>query len=122
MVNERIREPDLIMPVLKLIAEHGDEYGGLDVTKIDRLLRQQLSLSEEDKEILKGRKDDRFSQVVRNLVSHRTLERHGVAEYRKTGMYRRGAYYLTLKGARMVGTVPKPRQTNLFDERNDDGR
>lgn len=118
MVNKRIREPDLIEPVLKLISEHGDEYGGLDVTKIDELLRQQLILSDEDKQILKGRKDDRFSQVVRNLVSHRTLERHGVAEYRKTGMYRRGAYYLTPKGASMVGAKSMPRQLGLFDERN----
>lgn len=118
MINGRIREPDLIEPVLKLIAEHGDEYGGLDVTKIDALLRRQLSLSDEDLQTLKGRKDDRFSQVVRNLVSHRTLERHGVAEYRRTGMYRRGAYYLTAKGAALVASPFKPKPAGLFDERS----
>ncbi|WP_349360206.1 hypothetical protein [Stappia sp.] len=109
MVNGRIRESDLIEPVLKIIAKYGDNNEGLDITKIDELLRKILPISDEDKKILKGRKDDRFSQIVRNLVSHRTLERHGLAHYQKTSTYRRGAYYLTRKGASMVSEKNKTR-------------
>lgn len=115
MVNKRIRERELIEPVLTLISKFGDEYGGLDVTQIDRLLREKLPLSAEDREILKGRKDDRFSQVVRNLVSHRTLEKQGLANYRDNGTYRRGAYYLTEKGAAVVGGGFRKPQAELFD-------
>ena len=111
----RIREPDLVEPVLRLIANFGDEYGGLDVTRLDKLLREKLTLSTKDKEILNGRKDDRFSQVVRNLVSHRTLEKNGLAVYFNNGTYRRGAYYLTRKGAAQVGGTFKYQQIDLFE-------
>ncbi|HAT86950.1 MAG TPA: hypothetical protein DCS30_14000 [Rhizobiales bacterium] len=116
MNSGRIRERDLVDPVLKLIHEHGDEHGGLDVTRLDQLLRQRLTLSDADKMMLKGRKDDRFSQVVRNLVSHRTLEKDGLAEYLNTGTYKRGAYYLTPKGAARIGrTLRDSQQPDLFD-------
>ncbi len=114
MVGKRIKERDLIEPVLQLIADHRDKFGGLDITSIDKLLRHKLSLSEEDKTILKGRKDDRFSQVVRNLVSHRTLEKTGMAEYKNDGTYKRGAYYLTYKGEAKLHKLPIPQQPDLF--------
>lgn len=116
MVNQRIKEKDLIKPVLRLIATHSDDYGGLDVTRIDMLLRKAMKLSEEDKQILQGRKDDRFSQVVRNLVSHRTLEKDGCAEYRRVRLYKRGAYFLTGKGAALLGCALPKRQKELFGE------
>ena len=97
-----IREKALVEPALRLISAFGDDEGGLDVTRLDELLRKRLTLSDEDREIMKGRKDDRFSQTVRNLVSHRTLERRGFAVYRDTGTYRRGAYYLTAEGLALV--------------------
>lgn len=115
MTVNRTREGDLIDPVLRLILKHRDESGGLDITKIDRLLREQIALTEIDKTILKGRKDDKFSQVVRNLVSHRTLERDGLAEYRNDGTFKRGAYYLTIKGAVRIGGTTTIRQPDLFD-------
>ena len=115
MIISRIRERDLVEPVLKLISDYGDEYGGLDMTRLDKLLRERLTLSDEDREILKARKDDRFSQVVRNLVSHRTLERKGLAVYRNTGTYKRGAYYLTPKGAALVGGTYKFQLQDLFE-------
>lgn len=115
MDSERIKEKDLIGPVLQLIADHRDKYGGLDITSIDKLLRQKLSLSTEDKIILKGRNDDRFSQVVRNLVSHRTLEKTGMAEYKNDGTYKRGAYYLTPKGEASLNKLPSFKQADLFD-------
>lgn len=114
MVNEkRIRERDLIFPVLHLIAELGDPDTGLAITEIDEQLRQRLELSVGDREILKGRKDDRFSQVVRNLVSHRTLERQGLATYQRGGTFGKGTYVLTLKGRTLVGE-PRRIQFDLF--------
>lgn len=115
MDSRRVREKDLIEPVLQLIADHRDKYGGLDISSIDRLLRQKLSLSTEDKVILKRRKDDRFSQVVRNLVSHRTLEKSGLAEYKNDGTYKRGAYYLTPKGEAKMNKIPIFKQADLFE-------
>lgn len=109
----RVRERDLVVPVLSLIAELGDAELGLSVTEIDRHLRRRLELSEADRRILKGRKDDRFSQVVRNLVSHRTLEREGLAEYRRGGEFGRGVYILTPKGRLIVGEG-KRSQLDLF--------
>lgn len=114
MVNEpRIRERDLVLPVLQLIAEYGDPDAGLAITEITRELRKILSLSDADRVILKGRKDDRFSQVVRNLVSHRTLEKEGLAEYRRGGMFGRGAYLLTPKG-RLIAGHSERSQLDLF--------
>ncbi|WP_136657100.1 hypothetical protein [Nitratireductor sp. XY-223] len=115
MVNQRIRERDLIEPVLRLIVLHGDDEGGLNVTKLDELLREQLTLSVGDREILTGRKDDRFSQVVRNLVSHRTLEKRGLAEYRTKEGSKRGSYYLTPRGAALLEEEENVIQPDLFD-------
>jgi len=49
-------------------------------------LREMMKPVGEDREILDGRSDDKFSQIVRNLKSHKTFERLGYAEY-KDGMY-----------------------------------
>lgn len=47
-----------------------EEYGKLTVTDLNALLRQVLILDAADLTPLKGRKDDKFSQITRNLVSH----------------------------------------------------
>lgn len=99
MVNDvRIREKDLVIPALQLIAEFGDQEFGLEISVLVKKLREPLVPSPEDLEILKGRKDDRLSQVIRNLVSHRTLEKKGLAKYRKGSAYTRGSYVLTKLG------------------------
>ena len=45
-------------------------------------MREILPLTDSDKEILEGRNDDRFSQIVRNLVRYQgdennLVDRHG---------------------------------------------
>lgn len=110
----RIREKDLIEPVLKLISDYASEKEGLEISRIDELLRKRLTLSDLDKETLKGRRDDRFSQVVRNLVSHRTLERKGFAEYHKKYGGVKGGYVLTPKGAAFVESGESS-QLDLFN-------
>lgn len=68
-----ITEKELIIPALRLIAE---QTKGLSTTELIQLLRQELKPSDKDIEILKGRNDDVFSQKVRNLISHKSIEKY----------------------------------------------
>ena len=54
-------------PYIKGLVE---EYGRLTVTELNKLLREILTLDSDDLSILSGRKDDKFSQIVRNVVAH----------------------------------------------------
>lgn len=54
-------------PYIKALVE---EYGKLTVSELNRLLRDILTLDSDDLMILSGRKDDKFSQIVRNVVAH----------------------------------------------------
>lgn len=54
-------------PYIKGLVE---EYGELTTTDLNRYLRDILDLDETDLELLDGRSDDKFSQIIRNLVSH----------------------------------------------------
>lgn len=78
---ERIRERDLILPALYCINEADQKT--LSTSALIQQLRDLLKPIGEDLEILENRGDDRFSQKVRNLRSHRTLERLGYCTYQK---------------------------------------
>ena len=54
-------------PYIKSLVE---ENGELTVTELNHLLRQVLELDADDRTILAGRTDDKFSQIVRNVVAH----------------------------------------------------
>lgn len=54
-------------PYIKGLVE---EYGKLTVTELNKLLREILTLDTDDLTILSGRNDDKFSQIVRNVVAH----------------------------------------------------
>lgn len=54
-------------PYIKALVE---EHGKLTVTELNRYLRDLLTLDSDDLTILAGRKDDKFSQIVRNVVAH----------------------------------------------------
>ena len=60
--------------------------------------------TEEDLMPLKNRTDDRLSQVLRNLISHRTLERKGLATYYRDPITNEGFYRLTEKGRAALST------------------
>ncbi len=83
--TERIAEADLVLHVLALLDEPEYRATGLSVGVLDRLLRDILHPTGEDLAWLEGRYDDRFSQKVRNLHCHRTLEKPGFAEFTTTG-------------------------------------
>ena len=102
MVNERTLEADLIDPSIALIARFGDEENGLEISVLAKKLREIIRPTAADLMQLKGRKDDRLSQVIRNLVSHRTLEKRGLATYRKGMAMTKGSYVLTDLGKASV--------------------
>lgn len=57
----------ILHPYIKGLVE---ENGQLTVTNLNTLLRDILTLDEDDLAPLQGRGDDKFSQIVRNVVSH----------------------------------------------------
>ncbi len=81
--TRRIRQSELVIPTLILLATQSD---GLATTcEIIFHLEDWFKPSGEDAETLRGRKDSRFSQIVRNMISHRkdagSFIRNGYADY-----------------------------------------
>jgi predicted HNH restriction endonuclease len=96
-IARRLSEPDLILPALLVLDE---AHGPLSTTQLNERLRRLLKPSGEDLEILAGRQDDKFSQKVRNLRSHQTLEAPGYATYESRG--RQGYWRITEVGQRVL--------------------
>jgi len=69
----RISERDLVLPALYLIAKNP----GISTSELIADLAELLRPTGEDAEILEGRTDTKFSQIVRNLVSHHNLDQEG---------------------------------------------
>lgn len=65
----RIGESDISKEVLDIIDNEPGRK--ITTTKLISELRKRIRLSPEDEKILEGRQDDRFSQIVRNIKSHR---------------------------------------------------
>lgn len=67
--TSRIREGDLVIPALRQAASRPNGF----VTTSDLIaeLTELFQPTGEDAEILAGRTDSRFTQKVRNLVSHK---------------------------------------------------
>lgn len=80
-MSNRICEADLVLPSLLIMVERG---GSITTSELIMELRQVMQPSGEDLDPLPRRKDDKFSQKVRNLRSHHTFERLGYARYAKT--------------------------------------
>lgn len=80
---DRISERELILPALWCM--HRVEGQVISTTALMQCLRDVLRPSGEDLSILAGRTDDKFSQKVRNLRSHKTLESLGFATYFRRG-------------------------------------
>jgi 5-methylcytosine-specific restriction enzyme A len=91
-MENRITERDLIIPALYCISRNEP----LSTTDLTNCLRDLLKPQGEDIEILSGRSDDKFSQKVRNLRSHKTLERYNLVSYERRGS--QGYWRLTQTG------------------------
>lgn len=91
-------ENDLIIPVLNYLLFNKEN--GLTTSQLISLLSQELEISGKDAEILNGRNDTYFSQKVRNLVSHRTLENKNLASYKR--IEGNGLHRITDKGEKYL--------------------
>lgn len=86
-------ESDFIMPALEIIGANPD---GIATADLLRQLRHRLRPTGDDLTLLANRQDDKFSQKVRNLKSHDTLEKKGFATFSN------GEYQITAKGLRFL--------------------
>lgn len=96
-MTHRIKEGELTLPTL-LVLENSPN-GEISTSDLIDTLRALLKPTGEDLTILAGRTDDKFSQKVRNLVSHNTLGRERYAHH-KNGIFKimkKGKDYLTEK-------------------------
>ena len=94
MANKRITESELVIPSLFLMSIRDDKC--ISTSELITLLAKMLHPSGKDVEIIDNRNDTYFSQKVRNLKSHGTLERMKLATYTNQ------KYYLTEKGLKLV--------------------
>lgn len=97
-MNSRISERDLILPALWCMAEIFEKP--ITTTQLQKSLRELIKPTGEDLNILAGRNDDKFSQKVRNLRSHETLESLGFAHYRSEG--RNGVWEISKDGRKFL--------------------
>ncbi|MCA0051641.1 hypothetical protein LB577_32565 [Mesorhizobium sp. B283B1A] len=82
----RIGEADISKDVIAIIdAEPKKE---ISTTRLIAKLRERIPLSAEDEEQLEGRQDDRFSQIVRNIKSHKDQPGNLIHEGHLQGIYR----------------------------------
>lgn len=65
----RIRERDLYLPVLRAAASKPN--GCIATSELIAEMEDEFQPDGEDAKILEGRKDSKFSQIVRNVVVHR---------------------------------------------------
>ncbi len=98
----RIREKELAVPALLVAANRPN--GAITTTDLIVALTDWFEPEGEDAEILEGRQDTRFSQKVRNLISHRegkrTMFALGYAEYTGDGIK------VTEKGRAFISSLP----------------
>jgi predicted HNH restriction endonuclease len=73
-------ETDLVVPALEIISASPN---GLTTAELSRELRRTLKPTGDDLTVLANRRDDKFSQKVRNLKSHDTLEKKGYCTFTK---------------------------------------
>lgn len=78
-MQKRITEADLILPSLYLMSLR--KNGTIATSELINELSELLQPEGEDLKILEGRNDNKFSQKVRNLKSHKTLEKLGYATH-----------------------------------------
>ena len=97
---QRIPEPELVIPTLELLDAAPD--GEMKTADIIAALENMFGPEGEDNKILDGRHDTKFSQKVRNLKSHKTLEKAGLAE----AIYR--GFKITPAGRKLIKSLKKP--------------
>lgn len=96
MAEHIVTESELVLPALWVMSQNKD--GRISTTSLRRELTRIIQPIGVDAEILAGRSDNHFSQKVRNLKSHKTLEQYGYAVRDGRG------FRITKKGLDLVST------------------
>ena len=78
---EKVTDYNLIGPALSTI--NLEENNIISTSKLINNLRTSSNIPESEKQILKNRSDDKFSQKIRNLISHKVLEKYNLAKSSK---------------------------------------
>ena len=93
---KRVSEREVVLTALHILSVK--DYG-ISNTELIESLEKLVVPAGEDSNILKSRIDSKFSQKVRNLKSHRTLEKAGLAEQDI-----QGNWFLTTHGKRYLNS------------------
>jgi len=108
MINTGVRfhESDLYIPTLRIA---NSSIGGfISTSDLIEQLETIFNIAGEDAKILDGRSDTKFSQIVRNMVSHRDSPKNfikkGFAEYDPT----RKGIQITVKGRKLLTSIYDP--------------
>ena len=78
---EKVTDYKLIGPTVYFA--NLEKNHSISTTKLINRLREKSLLPDYEKKVLKGRNDDKFSQKVRNLISHKVLEKYNLAQVDK---------------------------------------
>ena len=97
-------EKQLVEPSLRIIANHKN---GITTQKLIEKLRLILKPNGEDTLILSNRADDKFSQKVRNLKSHKSLEKDNWVKFKED------KYFITDIGNKYLNNIPIHEQLDL---------
>jgi len=79
MNKKRVKESEIVKPALKIIKDNP----GISTSELIKELQRIVELYPGDKEILAGRNDTKFSQIVRNLISHKKNNKFGKCIYER---------------------------------------
>ncbi len=90
-------ESELIPAAVRIILK---ETNGIETKDLITELRNLMVPSGEDLERLSNRSDDKFSQKVRNLKSHKTLENKGYSKFYDN------KFFITEKGKKFLNEIP----------------
>jgi hypothetical protein len=76
--SSRVSESDLLIPTLRKLAAQPN--GKMSTSRLILELELMFEPSRDDAKIIRGRRDTHFSQIVRNMVSHKTVPGNIIAE------------------------------------------
>lgn len=94
--KDRISEADLLLPTLRILAAQPD--GSMATSDLIAQLTEIMNPQGEDAEILEGRQDTKFSQIVRNMVSHKEMQGNIIADGFAVHLGRREGLQITEAG------------------------
>lgn len=93
-----------------------DEFGEINTTELQNELRNRLQPSGDDLKILANRNDDKFSQKVRNLVSHLSSSQ-SLQKYVDIDKSKRPTIFISRKFKDSIINISQKEKENLLKEK-----